>query len=216
MTRVTVAVRVVVQVQARRDLAAPAGSADHQKGHPMDLGYGGIYHPDPSRRAQNRRIREAEINALRAAGRVSDINADIAGRQEAADRASRVAEVSRRMAAAVTAIEESSVGSRDEWLARLGQVTPTAPSAADDLTDLRADVDRFARWMAIFADVRGAGLPIVELSPRWADAPDVSGVRDWPERRRNDARQAEAISEALSELISVVRGLEATRRDTTT
>jgi hypothetical protein len=106
----------------------------------VDLGYSGIYHPDPHRRAQNRRIREAEIDTLGASRSVSDINADIACRQEAADRASRAAEVNRRMAEARTAIEESSVGPRDDWLTRLGQVTPTAPSAADDLTGLRADV----------------------------------------------------------------------------
>jgi hypothetical protein len=194
-----------------------AASITNSRGELMDLGHGGIYHPDPYRRAQNRRIREAEINALRASGRVSDINADIARRQEAADRASRVAEVNRRMAAAATAIEESSVGSRDEWSARLGRITPTAPSAADDLTDLRADVDRFARWMAVFADVHGARSrwPEVDLSPRWANAPEILAARDWPERRRSDARQAEAISNALSELISAVRDLGTTRRNTT-
>ena len=183
----------------------------------MDLGYGGIYHPDPCRRAQNRRIRKAELDALAASGRASDINDDIARRQDAADRASRAAEVNRRMAAAVRAIEESSVGRRDDWLARLGEITPTVPSAIDDLTDLRAEVDRFAHWMGVFAEIRGAGSdwPAVGFSPL-VDTPEIiPGFRDWHERRRGDARQAEAISTALSELISAVRDVGMGRHDTT-
>jgi hypothetical protein len=49
----------------------PAGSADRQKGYSMDLGYGGLYHPDPHLRGQTRRIRRAELDALRASGRAA-------------------------------------------------------------------------------------------------------------------------------------------------
>jgi len=198
----------------------------------MSLGFGGIYHPDPGRRSQNRRIRDADLAAIEAAGRVADSDAAIARRQRADELKTRADEISRRRAALVDVITASSVGPGCRWHARLEEISLTEQGAADDLEELDADIKYFAGLMrAFFATVaRSWPQAIGQTKPFERDLPPwlIHGPRDgdlatgqiaravdfqaWAEHRRTDAEQAADIHDALADLLAAVRDYEAVRR----
>jgi hypothetical protein len=194
----------------------------------MSLGYGGIYHPDPHRRSQNRRIRDADLAAIEAAGRAADLDSAIARRQRADELARRAEEISRRRAALVDVLTASSVGPSERWHAELGQISLTEPGAADDLQELGAEIDHFGGVMRVFSTVApswpGPTNPVERDPQPWlahgpGDGDPATGeialefqFQGWAERRRTDAEEAAGISAALADLLSAVRDYEAARR----
>jgi hypothetical protein len=186
----------------------------------------GIYDRDHFRRRQNRRIRDADLGALEAAGRVAEIDAEIARRRQADHLASCAAEVQRRGADLLDEIASTSVGPKARWHRRLQQIQLTGPEAADELETLKAEVDAYTRLMRTFSAISATGTrrPAMDADPlrfptqawtdRRADANEAAtagavspafpaGV--WAEHRRADENNAAAIASSLAGLIDAVR-----------
>lgn len=190
----------------------------------MNLGDDGIYHPDPHRRWLNRRIRESDLAASAAAGRAADLTARIARRERESTATALEAAVARLRATTMDVVTCSSVGSREEWLSRLATISMTDPMAVDHLHELRRDADRVTHWLDVLAsaplDLPGSSrsdtpatgpLPWTLGDPTNGLQPTVPFGEEWRAGHHHRAREAKAISKALTDLIDALRTQRAAR-----
>jgi hypothetical protein len=125
----------------------------------------GIYDSDYFRRQQNRRIREAELAGLRAAGRASDLDTEIARRK----RSEKLKECHDRMhkekASILESISQHWLCTR--WSQQLNDIDLTSPGAEEELKRLVQDVEGYGGY---------GGFKLPDPPPWWKNVP---GLDKW-------------------------------------
>ena len=188
-------------------------------GEVMNLGDDGVYHPDPSRRWQNRRIRESESAGRRAAGKASERSYEIARRRRSEKLAGCLAGMLERRSSLLESMSQNWL--YRSWREQFDNIALTSPGAEQDLTQLIRDVQRRItlyvggpshldppEW---WANVMGREISTSTLPPSRAMAEDTAEVWTSPlgaERRAKEEKTRAALERNASDLTSLVSSLE--------
>ena len=154
--------------------------------------------------ARDQRIRQAHLAGLAAAGRINDLDADIARKRRAEHLQLYIDELRREKGRVLAELSALTVPPKDRWSQRLESIDPTSTSALDELGQLRQDVERH----------RGM-FTTPPVPPERTVNPVLLRLRHEEEerqtRRRAIAEQFDPVISALADLIDSVRRYESAR-----
>ncbi|MGH3924262.1 MAG: hypothetical protein ACRDTT_15605 [Pseudonocardiaceae bacterium] len=182
---------------------------------------------DPFWSARDKRIRKAHLGALGAAGRIDDVDNKIAKRRRDEYRTSCVDDLRQGKTRLLEEISALTVGTQHSWRQRLEQLDLTSAGAADELGQLRQDVEGYRRMFETPADswpilpglpgfgaMPSATRPTLESRKLPISAVTLRFQREAEERAtRNQAgaRQLTSVAASLGRLIDSVRRYESAR-----
>jgi hypothetical protein len=189
-------------------------------GAAMGLGDHGVFHPDPARRQQNRRIRESELASLGAAGTAAERSYAIARLKRSEKLDECLATMRKRRSSILESMSQNWLFRR--WHEQLDGIDLTAIGAEDQLRPLVREVQRTK-------DLYAGDIPRFDPPQWWANvtgssslasapAPSPAASEDWDElwtrtplgaelRAKEDARKA-AMEQAAAELGSLESSLD--------
>lgn len=172
---------------------------------------------DPFWRARDQRILKAHLGALAAAGRIDELNTEIAKRRRSEYLTSCLDDLRRGRARLLDEISALTVGTKDRWRQPLEQLDLTNAGAADELEELRRDVKGYRciferpadSWPTTLSLPGFGAMPWTTSPLPEARKPPLSAVtlRLQREAEEHAAERAARNQAAVRELTSVVSSL---------